>query len=129
MRPPITTLEGCAVVLALCMLPVPAHGQSVAASAAGVVSDTSGARLHGATVTITHVLNGRTLALTTGDQGDYRVVGLLPGDYQFSAERSGFSPVARRITLLVGADTTVDFTLEVAGVDTFLSVAAEMPLV
>lgn len=124
------TALGCGTIMfVLWMLPVPAQGQSVGASAAGVVSDASGARLREATVTVTHALNGRRLVLTTGDHGDYRVVGLLPGDYDFVAERSGFSSLTRRITLLVGADATVDFTLAVAGVDARLTVTAEMPLV
>ena len=55
-----------------------ASGQSIGANVAGVVTDDTGARLQDATVTITHVLNGRTVIVNTGSEGEYRAVALLP---------------------------------------------------
>src|SRR4026207_980133 len=73
----------------------PAFGQSFGASVGGVVTDETHGVLPGVTVTIRHVANGRTIALTTEEQGDYRAVALQPGDYQFVVERSGFMPETR----------------------------------
>src|SRR6185369_10177554 len=88
--------------------------QSFGASVGGVVSDETGAVLPGVTVTVTHVSNGRTVAMTTEEHGDYRAVALQPGDYQFVVERSGFMPASRLVTLLVGANPVLDFTLRIA---------------
>ena len=113
------------VLLGLWILAVPAHAQSVGASVTGIVSDESGARLPNTTVTITHLLNGRTVTLTTGTHGDYRAIALLPGDYELASEHSGFSPVTRRLTLLVGADAQVNLTLPISGVDSRVTVTGE----
>ena len=93
----------------------PAFGQSIGANLAGVVADETGARLQDTAVTITHVLNGRALIVTTGSEGEYRAVALLPGEYVVTAARSGFSTVSRRVPLPVGADATLNLTLAVAG--------------
>ena len=55
--------------------------QSIGANVSGIVTDETGARIPDATVTITHVLNGRALEVKTGREGDYRAVALLPGEY------------------------------------------------
>jgi hypothetical protein len=102
-----------------------ALAQSIGASLAGIVTDQTGARLQDATVIVTHIQNGRALVVNTGREGDYRVVALLPGDYDVGATRNGFSPVARRVTLLVGADATLNLTLPLAGVVEQATVNAE----
>src|SRR5262245_28524920 len=93
-----------------------AFGQSIGANVAGTVTDETGARLQDATVTITHVLNGRTVTVNTGSEGEYRVVALVPGDYDVAAVRTGFSPVTRRVALPVSADATVNLALPLAGI-------------
>jgi hypothetical protein len=82
-----------------------------------------------ATVTIVHVLNGRSVTLTTDREGDYRAVALLPGDYELTAQGEGFTSLTRRVTLLVGADASLDFSLQISGVDVRTTVVAEVPLV
>jgi Carboxypeptidase regulatory-like domain/TonB dependent receptor-like, beta-barrel len=104
-------------------------GQSFGASVGGVVTDETGAVLPGVTVTITHVANGRTIVMTTEDQGGYRAVALQPGDYRFDVERSGFMPETRLVTLLVGANPVLDFTMRIAGVESRTTVRAAIPLV
>jgi carboxypeptidase family protein len=118
-----------AAFAALLCFAIPAAGQPSAASVGGIVTDQSAAPLSDATVTIAHVRNGRVLTVTTGREGEYRAVALIPGEYDLTAERSGFTAVARRVTLFVGADATVSFTLRVAGVDVQTTVVAEVPLV
>ena len=50
------------VVIAL-WIAMPAAGQSIGANVAGIVVDESGARLQGASVTIAHVQNGRSVTV------------------------------------------------------------------
>src|SRR6476659_8367444 len=117
------------VVLASSLMCGVASAQSTGASVAGVVSDGTGARLQEATVTITHVLNGRTVIVNTGSDGGYRAVALLPGDYDIAATRNGFSTGTRRVALPVDADLTVNLTLALAGVAEKMEVRAAAPLV
>src|SRR5687768_10051215 len=102
------------IVAAVLFVASAAAGQSAGAHVAGVVRDESGAVLQQATVTVTHVLNGRAVTLSTGPLGDYRAVALMPGDYDVTAEYSGFTPRTRRLALFVGSDVTLNFTLTVS---------------
>ena len=117
------------VLVASTLCSAPAFGQSIGANLAGVVTDETGARLQDTAVTITHLLNGRVLLVNTGSEGEYRAVALLPGEYVVSAERSGFSTVARSVALPVGADATLNLTLPLAGVAEQTTVTAAAPLV
>ena len=102
------------IVTAALFVTSTAAGQPVGAHVAGIVRDESGAVLQQATVTVTNVLNGRAITLATGALGDYRAVALMPGDYDVTAEYSGFAPQTRRLTLFVGSDATLNFTLTVS---------------
>ena len=107
----------------------PAFAQSIGANLAGFVTDETGARLENATVTITQTLSGRAVVVSTGSEGEYRAVALLPGEYDIAAARSGFSSVTRRVALPVGADATLNLTLPLAGVVEQTTVNADAPLV
>jgi len=119
-------MRSAALACVALLVAVPALGQSFGANVGGAVTDETGALLPGAAVTIVHALNGRKVVLTTGERGDYRAVALQPGDYDLSAERSGFAPATRRVTLVVGADATMDFVLRVAAVESETTVTADL---
>ena len=91
---------------------VPAWAQ-VGANVGGVVGDSSGGTIAGATVTITNTSNGVSQTLTTGTGGNYRAVNMQPAPYVITVTASGFETQKKSITLLVGTDQTVDFTLTV----------------
>ena len=79
-----------AVVIAISMAAArPAAGQSIGASLAGVVSDESGARLPGVTITLTNTANGRTQTLISDAQGEFRAVALQPAPYRLVADNPG----------------------------------------
>ena len=83
----------------------------------------------GVTVTITNTANGRAQTLVTSSEGRYRVVALQPGPYEVAAELQGFAAVRREITLVVGADATLDVSLGVAALAETITVSGEAPLV
>src|SRR5262245_7549229 len=118
-----------AFLLASWLVALPAVGQSVGASIGGTVADETGAVLPDARISVTHLLNGRRVVMTTGARGDYRAVALQPGEYDLTADQSGFAPLTRRVILAVGADATLDFTLSVAGVEARTTVTADLSLV
>lgn len=123
-------LKHATVLLALAVFSAPAAAQiGGAANIAGVVTDDSGGALPGVTVTITNTANGRAQTLVTNEEGRYRAVALQPGPYEVSAELQGFATVRRGLTLVVGADATLDLTLGVAALAETITVVGEAPLV
>ncbi|MBI3050018.1 MAG: TonB-dependent receptor [Acidobacteria bacterium] len=118
----------CAVVAVLTY--VPAYAQlGGAANVGGTVVDESGGALPGVTVTVANTATGRSQTLVTGDDGRYRAVALVPGPYEVTAELQGFATVRRAITLVVGAEAELSFTLGVASIAETVTVVGEAPLV
>src|SRR6185436_19011507 len=112
-----------ALLLAL-LLHGHASAQTVGAAVGGIVSDEGGARLAGATITITNSSNGRTQILVSGEHGEYRAVALQPAPYRIAAELSGFARAEKGVTLTVGSDAVLDFHLALAGIRESITVAA-----
>jgi hypothetical protein len=78
--------------LALC-LHCAAHclAQVSAANVAGVVEDSTGARIPDASVKLINVLTGTENASTTNRDGVFLLPGVIPGTYTLQIERQGFS--------------------------------------
>ena len=68
---------------------LPATSQSTYGSISGVVSDSSGAAVTGATVTLTSVATGEKRTETSGADGHYTFVNLFQGQYRIDVEKSG----------------------------------------
>ena len=80
-----------AVLCTLILLwPSAAINAQFKASVQGTVTDSSGAVISGATVTVTSNETGKSQQVKTSDDGFYRVSGLAPGSYKVEAELSGF---------------------------------------
>ncbi len=95
----------------------------------GTVMDSSGAVILGASVTIRNVATGASRTVTADSSGHYRMLLLQPGDYEVTAQQSGFTTVRRTgIRLEVGATATVDLELRVAAVAETVTVTAEAPI-
>ena len=122
-----------AIVLALSTIGVlaapPALAQVARANVGGVVTDESGARLPGVTVTVTNTANGISQVIITGAEGHYRAVALQPAPYDIVAELAGFAPVRRSLILSVGADATIDFQLTVAALQESVTVTGGAPAI
>jgi outer membrane receptor protein involved in Fe transport len=116
------------VLLMVAAAAVPAAGQG-GASVGGIVTDETHGALPGATLTLVNTNNGATQVLVTGAEGNYRAVNLQPGPYTIAVELAGFAPIKRAVTLLVGANTTIDFALSVAALAESVTVTGESPLV
>ena len=87
----------------------PAAAQPAAGKLAGVVKDTTGAAIPGATITVAHATTHATQTVTTGTDGSYSL-GLPAGLYTVSVALKGFGGQSRQVE--VGAASTADFTLE-----------------
>jgi Carboxypeptidase regulatory-like domain len=107
----------------------PAQGQ-VAASIAGMVTDSSGAPVASATVTAKNTETGAVRTAGTDDAGRYQIVSLAIGPYEVSVSKSGFQEAIRSgIRLVVGQEAIVDLTLQVSAVKAEVRVSEDAPLV
>src|SRR5206468_9274338 len=94
-------------------------------SIVGSVTDASSARIPGVTVKLTNTATGLDRTSTTNETGAYNFSSLLPGDYEVTAEISGFKTILKRATVNVGRSITVDFAMEVGEVAQSIDVVGE----
>jgi iron complex outermembrane recepter protein len=87
----------------------PAAAQPTAGKLTGVVKDTTGAAIPGATITVAHATTHATQTVTTGTDGTYSLA-LPAGLYTVSVALKGFGGQSRQVE--VGAASAADFTLE-----------------
>ncbi len=92
----------------------------------GVVTDSSGAVLPSAVITITNTGTGVTTAITTNDQGHYVAPDLIVGNYEVKVVKQGFqTQVVKQVRLTVGSNIVVDCKLPVGEDVTTISVTSE----
>ena len=96
----------------------------------GSVTDQTNAVLPGAAVMVTNVETGIVRSSVAGDRGAYRVSNLPPGTYEVQASLAGFQTSVRSgITLTIGREAAVNFTLQVGDVTQQVTVTGEAPLI
>src|SRR5260370_40895984 len=78
----------------------------------GTVSDSSGAVVVVATITITNLATNAERSLQTNSSGVYDAPSLPPGQYTVKVSMSGFRAVASNVGLRVAAVARQNFTLE-----------------
>jgi hypothetical protein len=102
-----------------------ARAQAVYGSIAGIVTDTSGAAVPGATVTITSVQRKAVDTVTANASGFYEKARLLPGHYDVKGELTGFkSKVVSAVTVNVDTQTKVDVRLDLGDISETVTVNA-----
>ena len=82
-------------------------------SIVGRISDSSGAVVKGASVTVTDLGTSESRVSTTDSDGDYRFVNLVPGRYRIEVKAAGFRafshyPVDVRVDTVVRIDAALD---------------------
>jgi hypothetical protein len=91
------------------------NAQTTRGTLAGVVTDSTGAVVSGATVTATPMAGGEARTTKTGDSGEYRIEALNPGEYLLAIEASGFAKTElQRVTVRTSLVTSYNVTLGVA---------------
>lgn len=100
-------------------LPVPSHAQGVTTAAVtGVVKDSSGSIVPGASVTAVHVPSGTRYEAVTNGEGQYFIPSMrVGGPYTITASLTGFTNDERTgVMLNLGATQTIELALKVASV-------------
>ena len=93
---------------------IPAVAQTTVASIRGRVTDSAGAPVPGATVTLTSAGTSRAQTTTTNDGGTYILNGVRAGTYRISVSDPAKGAFQRDIAVGVGTAATVDAQLSSA---------------
>jgi hypothetical protein len=109
---------------------VAVYAQVSGATLSGTVTDASGSAVPNATVSIKNTSTGIVKETTTDSAGLYSVPNLPPSVYEVKTTASGFSSQTQTgLTLTVGAQQTLNFTLKVGQVSESVTVTGEAPQV
>jgi TonB family protein len=113
------TRLGIALAAVLVLAPLAAlraPAQAATASLRGTVSDSSGARLPRALVTVQRLGDPSKAVATASDAGEFAFVSLPAGEYVVEIRRPGFQIQRESVKLLSGAQQSLDFTLDIGSV-------------
>ncbi len=117
------------LVLAGCVWGLTAQAQLSTATLYGTVTDSTGAAVPGATVTVTQIDTQTTRTVKTENDGAYRADFLPVGSYKVSVSSQGFRTLERTgITLTVTEQAHVDLQLSAGGESQTVEVTADVPL-
>jgi hypothetical protein len=121
-----TALVLATMACACLFVVAPARAQSVYGSIFGTVSDSSGAAIPGATVTVTDETKGTVVTATSNGSGDYSVPHLIPDIYDLKVTMRGFQAFETK-GIRVEADTSprIDPTLQIGTANTTVTVNAD----
>jgi hypothetical protein len=114
------------IVLAAGATPFAARleAQAISGDLVGRVTDASGAIVPNVSVTATNTATDVKFSSRTNASGEYRISNLLPGNYDVSAEASGFSTFKLKgVPVQLNQAATVDITLTVGSVSTSVEVS------
>src|SRR6202046_359341 len=119
--------------VALCLITlvcgVDLRAQEVTATITGTVTDTTGAAVVAANVSIKSVERGVVVTAVTNDLGLYRATNLPIGNYEVKVEKSGFASVAYpAFTLSLNQVARIDVTMKVGQVSEIVEVTGAAPV-
>ncbi len=116
------------LALVLAFAGVAAAQETTSGSIAGVVTDSQGAAVPGATVTLSSAQGSKTLV--TDSQGRFFAPFLTPGVHGVKVELTGFSPVERKnIQVRLGQRLDLEFSLKVGDLQEVVEVVGAAPVV
>ena len=115
------------LVLLVVFLGTPSSYAQSTTSIRGVITDSSGGVIAGASVTMASMENGGVRTSVTDANGVYNFPQVVPGTYRLVAEKSGFAKMTRTdITLLVNTPSTLDLVMVVGATGDVVNVQAEV---
>lgn len=96
---------------------------------AGTVTDSSGAAVANAAVTLKSVDKGNSQGAKTNSSGAYQFSLLAPGKYSVNVDVTGFQSVTRETEVNVGRISTVDISLSIGNASETVTVTEQIPLI
>jgi hypothetical protein len=104
---------------------VSTRAQGTSGSVAGAVTDSTGAVVAGAEVTILNPISGYSLTTKSDEQGNYQFNNLPFNRYHVAVKAAGFQSLAEDAQVRSASVTTVAFKLTVSGSNEVVNVEAE----
>jgi hypothetical protein len=122
-------LTAACVTLLSSVLAAPLAAQILYGSIVGVVKDSQGAVIPGATITIVNQETNLTRETTTDAQGNYSVGNVLPGPYNVKVSLQGFREAVRtNVPVSIGQISRVDVALELGTLTETITVESSTDL-
>ena len=105
---------------------VSARAQIGNAALGGTVTDSSGAAISGAQLTLTNTATGSEARFTSDDRGEYAFRNLVPGTYNLSISKPGFQAyVQKGIQVTINQSARADAVLKIGAQTETVSVIGE----
>jgi hypothetical protein len=118
-------LISCSITLVIISAAILQAQSAATGSVAGLVTDPTGAVLAGATITLTDATTGAARTTTSNDTGRYILVNVVPGKYDVTFTKNGFSAAklsAQEVE--IGKSATINVRLPVGSTSTVVEVQA-----
>lgn len=118
-----------ALIFAAMLLGSVSFAQQQTASLTGQVTDSTGAAIPGAQVTVGNPEKGTKVTVTTDERGNYLIPELEPADhYQITVTKAGFkSTIQRDVVLQIAQSAKIDLKVDVGDVNESVTVTGEPP--
>src|SRR5215469_5199602 len=122
-------LPSIPLFLLLASISMPSGAQTVDTSILGTVTDSTGAVISGAKVTVTSASTGIAKSAVTAGTGEYTINYLLPGSYDVAVTANGFTTTRQQgIEVQLSQEGRVNFQLQVGAVTEQVIVGGAPPL-
>src|SRR5438309_526802 len=116
-------------IIVLALAPTSGWSQNVYGTIAGTVTETRGAAVANAIVTLTNLDTAQKRSIETDSSGNYTFVNILPGRYKLEGEKTGFKKFVREpILVQIESGLRVDISLPVGAQTETVEVTGEAPL-
>jgi hypothetical protein len=116
-------------ILILCFATLNIFAQSPTGTIVGTITDSTGAALPNANVTIRDISTGTTRTTVSSQAGAYEFATLHPSIYEISVEATGFKKAVQgNVTLAVGDVIRADIKMQVGATQEIVEVKGEAPL-
>jgi Carboxypeptidase regulatory-like domain/TonB dependent receptor-like, beta-barrel len=107
-----------------------AQGVGTSGDIVGTVTDPSGAVIPRVSVIAVETARGTQYTAVTVSTGQYRLTGLLPAEYNVTAQVTGFQTLTQKgVVVTVGETSILDFSMRVAASGQTVEVSAAPPVV
>jgi hypothetical protein len=121
---PLIRMSLCGLFIICAM--ITAHAQ-FRAGVQGTISDSNGALVPDAKVTLKDLETGRTQETNSSGEGFYRISGLAPGKYELTVEKTGYKKsLAENVTVNAENIQGVDVILETGEITATVTIADEV---